>query len=110
MLEGSLSGGAISIEPGYACFREMLVQFLFDALGPGSEKLNVIAIAVRTALRNTLGVIAIVAEHPAIAAVKGQAYCAVHTLQPLPACAAHHKTRVASPVQQKHDLLAIGQP
>ncbi len=85
------------------------LQFVFDALGAQAHELDVFAIALGAALRDALGIVAIVAQHAAVAAVIGEGDGAVGALDALAAGAAGDEAREAAAVEQQHGLFAVGE-
>ena len=78
----------------------MLMQFVFDFFRTHANELHVLAAALGTLARNFLRVVAIMAEHAAVAAMICQRDGTIDAFQPLAASAARGETRKASPVQQ----------
>src|SRR5260370_35735117 len=87
------AGDGIAIEARNASFRERTVQLVFDALRAQAQKLNVLAVAFGAALRDAFGIVAVVAQHAAVAPVISQRYRAVGALDPLSTRAASYETR-----------------
>src|SRR4030081_940827 len=103
----ALAGNGVAIEARDASFRQLAMQLLFHFLRAESEKINVLALALGTLRGDLFGVVAIVAQHTAVAAVEGEGQRAVDTVDALATGAAGDRARESTTVEQKHGLLAV---
>ena len=103
----ALAADGVAIQPRDAGLGKERAQLLFHTLAADADELDIFAIALGAAFGNWRRVVAVVAQHAAVAPVIGQRDGAVDALHALAAGAARDETRKAAPVEQQHGLLAV---
>ena len=109
-LVGALPGHGVAVHARDARLGKLPVQLFFHPLATDAQKVDVLALALGAELGDRLGVIAVVAQHAAVAPVERKRHRTVNALQPLAASPAGEEAGEATPVQQQHGLLAVGEP
>jgi len=91
--------GGVAIEPGDAGLGKGAVQLIFNALRPQTDELHKIAVAFRATIGNLRGPVAVVAQHPPVAAMVRHRHRTVLALDAFAAGAAGNEARKAATVQ-----------
>jgi len=84
---------------------QRLVEFIFHFFGARSQEVQVFAIALFAAVRDALGVVAVVTKEAFVPAVEGKGDGAVGALDALAAGAATDEAGEAAAVEEEHGLL-----
>src|ERR1019366_8979467 len=93
----ALARHRIAIEARDPRRRELAMQLILHLLRADTEKINMLALALRANAGHLLGVVAVVAEQAAVAAVKRHRHRAVHALDALAASPAGDEAGKAAP-------------
>ncbi len=103
----ALGGDRVAIQPRDPRFGKLVVQLLFHLLRADPQKVDVFALALGAVRGHALGVVAVMAQQTAVAAVKRERDGTVHALHALAARAAGHEAGKPAAVQQDDGLLAV---